>query len=163
MTRAASFIVIPTVLAIVACGDDSTASSAFNITDRPRHARFTSDGNVVVYYRKDERPGAIVGIFRVDLGDGNEVLVQEAILAGLDVHPTTDLIVFAAAAAGVSEPDLWTVELDGTGLTRITRSETTGLGYRWPSWSSDGSKLAWEARRPGLTGFYIAMHHGEAL
>jgi dipeptidyl aminopeptidase/acylaminoacyl peptidase len=36
--------------------------------------------------------------------------------------------------------DIYTVNLDGSGLTRLT---TDGGGNGWPNWSPDGTKIAW--------------------
>jgi len=128
----------------VACGDGPT-SAEIQLVDFHRFARFTSQGDAIVYYRNDERPQAVIGVVVVDLSTGTERLLVQAILGGLDVHPTQDLVIFSARANTSAEPDLWTIGLDGSGLRRITDD---GYGHRWPAWSHDGTRLAWEVRRP---------------
>jgi len=131
-------------VASAACGDNLTAPT-LQIVDFHRFARFTPQGDAIVYFRHDERPQAVIGVVSVDLATGSERLIVEAILAGLDVHPTQELVIFSARASATSEPDLWTIGLDGTGLQRLTQD---GNGHRWPNWSHDGTRLAWEVRRP---------------
>jgi Tol biopolymer transport system component len=132
------------LLAALACGDGGTAP-AFELADRDRHARFTANGQTVVYYRNNEGPGPIVGIYRVAVTDGTPVRVVQALLAGLDLHPQTDSIVFSARASGASEPGLWIIGLDGGGL-RSLGGGGSSPGWRWPAFSADGTRLSWEVR-----------------
>lgn len=137
----------PLLVAAIAgpgCGDDSTGP-AVTILDRDRHARFTAGGQAVVYYRQDERPTGVNGIYRVNVASGATNLIVEAILAGLDLHPQNDSIVFSGRAAGEAEPALWLVAPDGGGLRRLGGGGGSA-GYRWPAFSADGSRLAWETR-----------------
>lgn len=129
-----------------ACGSESTGPTV-QVVDLHRFARFTGQGDHIVYYRNDERPNAPIGIFSVDLATGEERLVVAAIIAGLDVHPTQDLIIFSARGAGETFPSLFTIGLDGTGIRRITQD---GNGHYWPAWSADGTRLSWEVRPPNL-------------
>jgi Tol biopolymer transport system component len=124
------------------CGSPPSGPVA-TILDRHRHARFTADGGAVVYFRHDERPGATRGLFRVDLATGDDRLVVQAVVAGMDVHPTEDLVIFSGREAGEVEPELFVVRLDGTGLRQITSGD---VGNRWPAWSADGQRIAWEVR-----------------
>jgi Tol biopolymer transport system component len=138
------------LVAGLGCGT-GPAGQTLQIIDRDRHAQFNAGGQSVVYYRHDERPGATTGIYRVELASGDVHLLVPAILAGLDVHPQTDSIVFSAYGTGQAEPALWLVGLDGGGLRRVGGGGT-GPGYRWPAFSTDGTHIAWEARRETDTG-----------
>ena len=137
-------MVLAALLATLGCGDDPLAP-ALQIIDRDRHARVTADGQKVIYYRNDERPGAVVGIYRVELASGDVRLLVQAILAGLDLHPQTDSIVFSARETGDLEPALWLMGLDGGGVRRLVGGGDDP-GFRWPAFSADGAHIAWEAR-----------------
>jgi hypothetical protein len=56
----------------------------------------TADGQSVVYYRHDERPGASPGMYRVDLATGEVHRIVAAVVVGLDLHPQTDSIIYSA-------------------------------------------------------------------
>lgn len=135
---------------LLGCGDDGPTGPTINAFDRDRHPRFTTDGQTIIYYRHDERPGAIVGIYKLDLASGNVELLVEAILAGLDLHPTTDSIIFSARAAGEAEPALWLTGPDGTGTRRL-QGGGSDPGHRWPSFSPDGARVSWEIRYQDAT------------
>jgi hypothetical protein len=141
---------VVTLLAALGCGEDATGP-IINAFDRDRHPRFTADAQTIVYYRHDERPNAIVGINRLDVATGDVELIVEAILAGLDLHPVTDSIVFSARAAGDDEPALWLMGLDGGGVRRL-QGGGTAPGHRWPAFSADGTHISWEVRYQDATG-----------
>ncbi len=147
LTRRRACIAAVTLLAtLAACGGDLPGPT-LQVVDFHRFARFTAQDDHIVYYRNDERPEATIGVFSVNLATGTERLLVEAFIAGLDVHPVQELVIFSARGAGETFPSLWTIRLDGTGLRRITQD---GNGHYWPAWSADGSRLAWEVRPPGL-------------
>lgn len=148
------FRLVASLALLSACGDGVEGPS-LHLVDFHRHARFTADGGTIVHYHHDERPGIPVGIFRVDRASGDEAAVVEAILAGLDVHPATDSIVFSARAGGEAEPALWLIHPDGTGFRRVL-GDGIAVGHRWPAFSADGSRLAWEVRRMDQTGLDTA-------
>ena len=106
------------LLAPLGCDKDGNGLT-LEVYDRDRHARVSADGQAIVYYRNDERPGGVVGIYRVGIAGGNVTLLQQAVLAGLDRHPHADSIVFSARATGEAEPSLWLMGLDGGGLRRL--------------------------------------------
>ena len=148
--RATSCTSAVVLLAALGCGEDA-AGPTINAFDRDRHPRFTADAQTIVYYRHDERPNAIVGIYRLDVATGDVALIVEAILAGLDLHPVTDSIIFSARAAGESEPALWLMGLDGGGVRRL-QGGGSAPGHRWPAFSADGSRISWEVRYQDATG-----------
>lgn len=141
---------VVTLLAALGCGEDTTGPT-INAFDRDRHPRFTSDAQTVVYYRHDERPNAIVGMYRLEVATGDVELIVEAILAGLDVHPVTDSIIFSAREAGEIEPALWLMGLDGGGVRRL-QGGGSAQGHRWPDFSADGTHVSWEVRYQDATG-----------
>jgi Tol biopolymer transport system component len=133
------------LLAAPACGSNSVAPT-IQLTDRDRHAHFTADAKSVVYYRHDERLSGTPGIHRVDLAGGQVTVLAEALLAGLDLDPLTDSIVFSARGTDELEPALWIMGLDGGGVRRLGGGGNAAPGFRWPAFSVDGTRIAWETR-----------------
>jgi Tol biopolymer transport system component len=132
-------------IAGLSCSLGPAEQTPVHIIDRDRHAHVTADGQSVVYYRHDERPGASPGMYRVDLATGEVHLLVAAVLVGLDLQPQTDSIMYSAYAPGEAEPALWIVGLDGGGVRRIGGG-AAGPGFRWPAFSADGTHIAWELR-----------------
>jgi Tol biopolymer transport system component len=137
---------VPLVLVAASCGSKGIIGPTITLLDRDRHAHFTANVQSIVYYRQDERGGASPGIYRVDLASGDVTLLAEALLAGLDLNPQTDSIVFSARASGEVEPALWIMGLGGGGVRRLGGGGNTVPGYRWPAFSPDGSHIVWEVR-----------------
>lgn len=119
------------------------------LVDRHRLARFSSDGSLVLYFRQDERPDGDNALRRVALASGIDDVLTQAVIIGLDIHPTQNVVLFSAFAQGESEPALWLMGLDGSGLRRVT---APGAGHRWPSFSADGTRVSWEVRPSGQQG-----------
>ena len=139
------------VLAVTACGDSGISGPTITLLDRDHLARFTANAQSVVYYRQDERGGATPGIYRVDLASGDETMLAKAVIAGFDVDPQTDSVVFSALATNESEPALWIIGLDGGVARRIGGGGNIDPGYRWPAFSRDGSHISWEIRYQNAT------------
>jgi Tol biopolymer transport system component len=142
------------LLAALGCVEGGTGPTLL-VYDRDRHARITADQQTIVYYRANEGPGAAAGIYRVAVTGGTPTLLVAAVLSGLDLHPQTDSIVFSALATGATEPGLWIIGLDGGGQ-RSLGGGGDEPGYRWPAFSADGTRLAWEVRLQDQTGLDTA-------
>lgn len=79
------------------------------------------------------------------------------------------LVLLAPAAAGAPRPpaeptlafarggDVWTIAADGTQLRRLLRDAYA------PSWSPDGSRLAFVSRRSGDEELYVALANGTSI
>lgn len=67
-------------------------------------------------------------------------------------------IAFASTRSGI--PQLYLVNMDGTGLTPLTEIET---GACQPSWSPDGSQLAFISPCPGRVEFYETLYNESHL
>ena len=89
----------------------------------------------------------------LDLGTGESRLLIDS-GDGFNGHPSVSPdgteVAFVSDRSGDFE--LYLVDIDGTGLTRLT--ETTGQDSR-PDWSPDGTRLAFESERDGDFDVYV--------
>ena len=69
-----------------------------------------------------------------------------------DVHPDGRTVVFAGREAGQPTPDIWTVGLDGTGLTRLTTSPGVD---QFPVFSPDGQQIAFRSNWTGTHQIWV--------
>ncbi|MEW6142745.1 MAG: DUF5050 domain-containing protein [Chloroflexota bacterium] len=80
--------------------------------------------------------------------------------AGADLYPTWKLdgtrIAWASVGDGESDQEIWTMNPDGSGKTRLTNT-LTGNDYA-PSWSPDGTKIAFTSNRDGGAGQVYVMN-----
>lgn len=72
--------------------------------------------------------------------------------------PIRDQIVFVSARDGNSE--IYTVNIDGTGLTRLTNDVATD---EFPTWSPDGQHIAFQSNRTGSFEIYVMKADGSGV
>jgi Tol biopolymer transport system component len=81
-------------------------------------------------------------------------LVHGKVLAGGSTPPTLPpsgaKIVFVSARDG--NPEIYTVNLDGTGLARLTNHPAVD---EFPTWSPDGNHVAFQSNRTGSSEIYV--------
>jgi len=66
--------------------------------------------------------------------------------------PDKKQIAFAAFCSTPKKQEIYIVEVDGSGLKRITNNQSTD---GWPAWSPDGRSLAFESDRDGDFEIYV--------
>ena len=64
--------------------------------------------------------------------------------------PLGTKIAYSKTTPGTTNTDIWSINVDGTGETRLTTDGTTDFG---PDWSPDGSKIAFTTYRNVTSGF----------
>jgi Tol biopolymer transport system component len=74
-----------------------------------------------------------------------------------DFAPAGDSLVFAGRPAGFTNPDIWTIGLDGTGLTQLTTSPALD---QFPVYSPDGTKIAFRSNRTGTFQVWVMNADG---
>ncbi|MFV2043618.1 MAG: hypothetical protein ACC700_10345, partial [Anaerolineales bacterium] len=103
-------------------------------------------------------------LIAVDLDTGEAVNLTGGARYELELpsfSPDGGRIVFAAAVpvtGGWAEDRLFTVKVDGTGLTELS----VPTGYpRWPTWSPQGDEILFEGvAQSGMVGLYVARLDG---
>lgn len=83
---------------------------------------------------------------------------NQAPLPGDDVLGVAPAISLAAGAVAFAKNGrIFTMNLDGTGLRQVT---TGGILDRWPTWSPDGTRLAYSSVRDGNWDIYVVDADG---
>jgi Tol biopolymer transport system component len=135
-------------------------------------ARYSPDGTSIVFEHVHKQGTAVDAEV-----DGVELTVLQVaapastltVLAGPDTFPVTpdwgpngDLIVFSALAdPSASAPDLFTIQPDGSGLTRVTTLADAGGAAEEPAWSGDGTTIHFTASLPdGVVGIAVVPTGG---
>ncbi|MDX1686746.1 MAG: hypothetical protein R3248_02075 [Candidatus Promineifilaceae bacterium] len=164
------------------------AASTDNIqTAQPNHPRPVDNLGQPDWYasarapqtRPDERPAESAPVLTADYGwtkltyyalrNGNvNVYVADGNETALTHSPATDLMPRldrgAQNVAFVSDRDgnyeIYTIVVDGTGLTRLTVNPGSDAN---PTWSPDGSKIAFESYRHDQWDIYIMNRDGSNL
>lgn len=130
---------------------------------RVGHVSFTADGTEVAFQtldsdnRIDAMPfdsarAAIAGpattVFRGSLGLGG----------GIDLSPDGKSLTFNTSRT--TREDIWRVNVDGTGLTRLTNDDFYDRG---PAWSPDGREIVFYASRTGKYELWTIRTDGGGL
>lgn len=115
---------------------------------------WTADGRSLIYGRTEPADGELQSTLRVVRldGRGDRLLLRDAHSASLS--PDGDRVAFVSErdrngeSCGSDEcsphGEIYTARIDGTGLRRLTRNRGDDQG---PSWSSDGTRIAFSSNR----------------
>lgn len=92
----------------------------------------------------------------IDIDGTNRQLLREANGPFLDVvwSPEGTKIAFSIGA-DFNSANLWVMNVDGSGVTRITDHEAPGIYSRSPAWSADSMRLVFESNRSGNDEIYM--------
>jgi TolB protein len=124
---------------------------------------WTADGRSVVF--ESERSGT-KAIWVVDLDDPLPEPVPLTVGDEMDASPACSpvgpVVVFESTREKQGGSDIWVLNLDGTGLHRLTFGPA-GTYARTASWSPDGAALAYETSAGGTSAIHtVAAAGGES-
>jgi Tol biopolymer transport system component len=74
-----------------------------------------------------------------------------------DISPDGSKVVFSGPPSGSTNVDVWVVDVDGGGLTRLTTAP--GLD-RFAAWSPDGTKIVFQSSRTGIAQVWVMNADG---
>ncbi len=138
------------VYAVDPDGSNLTNLSAVSGSHYDAMPGWSADGTEIVYVAR--KPGDTVGQLYVMEANGAapRTLIETRFEAQYPAWSSTDRIAFA----GVKDRgfDIFSVRSDGSELTQLT---TDPSPENWPTWSPDGSHLAYFASREGKEGIWI--------
>ncbi|MFV1988170.1 MAG: TolB family protein [Gemmatimonadota bacterium] len=124
-----------------------------------RSARFSPTGQRIAFVSQRDGPYEIY----LMNPDGSGVVNLSNSPASVDWEPRwspdgTKVLFCSTRGSGGAEGtfSLWTVNVDGTGLTRLPVEG----GARWPAWSPDGSKIAFASARSGDAEIWVMNADG---
>lgn len=115
------------------------------IGDENYFPAWSPTGDSLVYWCNG--PIDLSGLWIVDMSGQGSIrrLTPASIVAKMPAWgPRGDLVAFSGHLVGESGNDVWTIDVDGTGLRRIT----TGKAAYRPQWSPDGRELLYRDGGP---------------
>ena len=145
----------PVLLALALLGGCDWTSEPPDQPDVRRVDRFPawSPSGDRIAYLHDARPTAdttdVTGLYVLDLDADSTWLVTEALVTSPDWRPDGRRIAFAAG-------DIFTIQPDGSDLQRVTDH---GSAF-FPSWGSDGKRLAYDATSLPKKGIWLVDPDG---
>jgi len=134
--------------------DGSGVRKLSDIPDGAWHPAWSPDGKMIAF---DPTPGARAGAIYVVNADGSgerkifaDTKGWDDFLRAASWSPDGRKLAFTRGPSGVIVPQPWSdvyvINVDGTGLTRLTRFKDGGD----PSWSPDGARIVFDRSRTDL-------------
>jgi Tol biopolymer transport system component len=75
-----------------------------------------------------------------------------------DISPDGSKVVFNGRLPAVADPNIFVVNVDGTGLTQLT---TDTASDQFPAWSPDGSRIVFTSTRTGIPQLWLMDADGD--
>lgn len=117
----------------------------------------SSKAGSLIIFRRDQHEESQLYAFDPLTGKETQLTNSPFSKAAPDISPDGTKIVFNA---GEDFWNIYTMNIDGTGLTRLTEDD---YDDKWATWSPDGSKIAFGSNRNGNWDIYVMDNDGKNL
>jgi Tol biopolymer transport system component len=122
---------------------------------------WSPDSKKIAFLRRDTIFGWAIDVMNAD-GTGLSRLINAGFAARLSWGPTGKIAFDPHQYdGGFKDYEIWVVTVNGAVVTRLTNNDTPD--DRYPTWSPDGSKIAFESDRSGNFEIYAMNANGTGL
>lgn len=118
--------------------------------------RWSPDGSLILF--SSDRARRTTGVYVMDADGTNVRLIYETGSAG-GWSPDGTQVVLTASAEGRQDIDIFVIGVDGTDLMRLTDDPANDSR---PSWSPDGSSIAFDSDRDGDREIFVMNSDGSS-
>jgi Tol biopolymer transport system component len=130
------------------------------LTDEPGFdacPAYAADGNSITWCSYTSPTGASAGGISAMKANGTKKRRLSDFGNFPDISPDGSRIAFSGAPSGSTNVDIWVIDIDGGGLTRLTTAEGQD---QFPAWSPDGTKLVFASTRTGVKQVWLMNADG---
>ena len=127
-----------------------TQNSAFD-----EFPEWSPDGKKIAF--RSKRQGGINKIYVMDADGGNVRRITDIQGKRVTWSPDGKHLVFTSTSVGGENYEIFTVDIDGSNLTRLTYNPEMDSD---PAWSPDGSKIAFSSTRDAIGQIYVMNTDG---
>jgi Tol biopolymer transport system component len=163
-TRTTFSLFGPPVDRLIIAGPDGGGERRLSVGDALEDKGWSPDGNRIVFtagvscghgicFENDAFVQSVNGSSGFSLGRTPDASEQS-----VDWSPRDDVIAISGTRSTTVSSDIWTVNADGSGGTTLLADGTSD--DREPSWSPDGSRLAFLSDRDGNPEIYVMNANG---
>jgi Tol biopolymer transport system component len=146
---------------------DLDGFSQTNLTKTPKLEEtfpdFSPNGSQMCFTRQSSTPQQPPsGIYVMDIDGSDPILLYEDDygLMKCDWSPDGKKIAFTTDMDYPSDPEVYVINADGSGLTNLTRNSAVDTD---PAWSPDGTKITFASNRDGDFNIYTMNADGSGI
>ncbi len=137
---------------------NADGSDAKNLTQNSAFDEFpewSPDGTKIAF--RSKRQGGINKIYIMDADGANVRRVTNIQGKRVTWSPDGKQLVFTSTSVGEENYEIFTINIDGTNLTRLTFNPEMDSD---PAWSPDGARIAFSSARDGIAQIYLMNPDG---
>lgn len=130
---------------------DSDGTNNTKITDNGKQnlrPRFQPNGEKIAFLSNTSGNG---GIWIMNKDGSNKTQIEESLVYDIEWSPDGTKIVYVKGDHENYTSSIWVMDADGTNKTPLTNNSRTFKSQRFPKWSPDETKIAFNS---GITGEY---------
>jgi Tol biopolymer transport system component len=123
---------------------------------------WSPDGTKIAYISGDDS-AYFLSVINADGTEKRRLRETNGLFLDIVWSPDATKIAYSDGAS-INQSNLWVMNTDGSGLTRVTNhDESSGIYSRSPAWSPDSTRLVFESNRDGNDEIYmlwVRLFHG---